>query len=223
LSFVQEETYLMIYLYYTKIIQQLSETEIDLLSHQLPLAIRNKIARFKNWQDAQRCLYGNMLLLEALKDAGIKEYSLSDLKYTAHKRPYFNNEFDFNISHSGEYVVCAFSQECKLGVDIELIADISLPDMKSQFSPSEWVAILSGQNAQRSFYTHWTRKEAFLKAIGLGLSFSPDKVSFIDNTIEWGNTTWYCCEVLLDVEYSCYVVSDKKNIELKLQPVSFAD
>ena len=74
----------------------------------------------------------------------------------------------FNLSHSGQGMVLAVSQEHEVGVDLEWLRPrASFRDMATRyFTPQEvgWVTDL------RSFYAVWTRKEAFLKALGLGLA-----------------------------------------------------
>ncbi|GGF16059.1 hypothetical protein GCM10011383_29270 [Hymenobacter cavernae] len=161
-----------------------------------------------------------MLLLTALKELKL-DYPLADLRYTKFKRPYFDGLVDFNISHSGAYVVCGISLDDKLGVDIELIKDISLQEMQSQFSAQEWLEIVGSSDKLRAFYTHWTRKEAFLKAVGLGLSYSPDKINFIDNAITWKDEPWYCREVVLDHSYACHIVANKEHSELIIKNICF--
>jgi 4'-phosphopantetheinyl transferase len=84
----------------------------------------------------------------------------------------------FNLSHSGEVALMGVSLHSPLGVDIELVRDI--PDFlaiaEHHFAPSEIEQLLRLAPAQRreSFYVTWTRKEAFIKALGLGLSFPLD-------------------------------------------------
>jgi len=210
----------MIYLFYTNFDKQLTLAQFKLMMQQLPATIQNKMSRFRNWQDAQRGLLGNMLLLNALRYFKL-DYSLAELRYTEFNRPYFNGIVDFNISPSGAYVVCGFSLDDKLGVDIELIKNVPLQEMRSQFSSQEWLEIVGSSNKLRAFYTHWTRKESFLKAVGLGLSYSPDKVNFVNNAISWKGESWYCREITLDPTYACHIVCNKKDSELVIQKVYF--
>jgi 4'-phosphopantetheinyl transferase len=80
----------------------------------------------------------------------------------------------FNISHSGDFVLLAFTREYDIGVDIEQIR--SLPDMDDlaqRFFSSEersQIASMPREQRERAFFACWTRKEAYLKAIGNGLS-----------------------------------------------------
>ncbi|MDQ6708758.1 MAG: 4'-phosphopantetheinyl transferase superfamily protein [Acidobacteriota bacterium] len=80
----------------------------------------------------------------------------------------------FNVSHSGELAVFAFALDCELGVDIEHIRP--MPDMRgiaAQYFCEEEAAELMTLPAdlrERAFFLCWTRKEAYIKALGDGLS-----------------------------------------------------
>ena len=84
----------------------------------------------------------------------------------------------FNLSHSGDIALVGVTLQSPLGVDIELIRDI--PDFLAVadrcFAPSEIEQLLRLAPAQRceGFYMTWTRKEAYIKALGLGMTFPLD-------------------------------------------------
>ncbi|HEY5957984.1 MAG TPA: 4'-phosphopantetheinyl transferase superfamily protein [Polyangiaceae bacterium] len=80
----------------------------------------------------------------------------------------------FNLSHSGERCVIAVTREKEVGIDVEYRR--ALPDWKAIasrfFSEREYAALsqLPESVRARAFFTIWTRKEAYIKALGLGLS-----------------------------------------------------
>ena len=85
----------------------------------------------------------------------------------------------FNLAHSGDVAVFAFATGCEVGVDIEEMRDI--PDMDaiaaSFFSRREneaYRALRPGER-KRAFFDCWTRKEAFIKALGEGVYFGLDR------------------------------------------------
>ena len=81
------------------------------------------LRKYRRWQDAHAYLYGKLLLKEAISQLGF-DHSLEFMQKTKYGKPYFkNNDFGFNISHSGEYIVCVISTDEKqnLGIDIEEI------------------------------------------------------------------------------------------------------
>lgn len=84
----------------------------------------------------------------------------------------------FNTSHSGNIVLFAFARECDLGVDVEQIRVLADMDriVSRFFCPEEVSQFASLPPAQRenAFFRCWTRKEAYLKATGNGLSTQLD-------------------------------------------------
>lgn len=80
----------------------------------------------------------------------------------------------FNLSHSEEVAVFAFTTDCSLGVDVEFLRP--MPDAEEVatrfFSRSEVAMLETVGKSQRelAFFNCWTRKEAYIKAIGDGLS-----------------------------------------------------
>jgi 4'-phosphopantetheinyl transferase len=80
----------------------------------------------------------------------------------------------FNISHSDNLAVFAFAVGCDLGVDVERIRTLS--DMQHVaeryfcFEEAAQLTSLPMDQRERAFFHCWTRKEAYVKAIGDGLS-----------------------------------------------------
>jgi 4'-phosphopantetheinyl transferase len=81
---------------------------------------------------------------------------------------------DFNASHSGQMAIYAFTVGCELGIDVEQLR--KLDDAESIaarfFSTAEASELLSLTQEQRgpAFFRCWTRKEAYIKAVGDGLA-----------------------------------------------------
>jgi len=85
----------------------------------------------------------------------------------------------FNISDSGDLGLYAFACDCEIGVDLEEIQPISggLESVaRCFFSPLETAELLSLPEGERlsAFYRCWTRKEAYVKAVGDGLAIPLD-------------------------------------------------
>lgn len=93
----------------------------------------------------------------------------------------------FNVSHSGDLILIAITKDRAVGVDVERIrADIDLDKVAARFfSPNEYksLGLLTGPIRYEAFFACWTRKEAYLKARGDGLSMPLDQfdVSFLPN------------------------------------------
>lgn len=97
------------------------------------------------------------------------------LSKTAEGKPYIEGEpLQFSVSHSQNLWVCAVGYTDSLGVDIECIKRVrDLSGIATRyFHPDESAAFqLLGEAKQPSyFYSRWTLKEAFLKALGCGIA-----------------------------------------------------
>ncbi len=91
--------------------------------------------------------------------------------YVSGKGPFFNT------SHSGKLGIVAIAK-VELGVDLEKVRHLeSLTEIaRRHFSPCEWdhLSLLDGEHRELAFYRCWTRKEAYIKALGEGLSMPLD-------------------------------------------------
>lgn len=80
----------------------------------------------------------------------------------------------FNLSHADELCLVAVAWERDIGVDLEVTSKpLDVMALAAQFfSPAEVAALraVASEARQRAFYTIWTQKEAFIKAMGDGLS-----------------------------------------------------
>jgi 4'-phosphopantetheinyl transferase len=102
--------------------------------------------------------------------------------YTSFGKPFLRDEPEsglrFNLSHSEDHALLAVTRGRAIGVDIEHIRpDFATLEIAQRFfSESECQALLRIPEAERAiaFFRCWTRKEAFIKAIGEGLSFPLD-------------------------------------------------
>lgn len=84
----------------------------------------------------------------------------------------------FNISHSDQRMLCAVTHGARVGVDVEQIrAPADLDAISARFfAPAEQRALqaLPADRQVAGFFACWTRKEAFIKALGGGLSIPLD-------------------------------------------------
>ncbi len=211
----------MIHVYYTKIAARLELKIIDHFLEQLPPDVQNQVLKFRKWEDRQRGILGKMLLIEGLKFLGYDSSLLKELRYTAFKKPYFDNLLHFNISHSGDYTICAISKNNIVGIDIEEIKDIPLVDFDNEFSKKELEQIYAAKNPLKLFYRFWTQKEAFLKAIGTGLNVPLNKIAIDNNKIIWKKRIWFLKEIKLDPEYISHLSVDTLSPAIIIKEIKF--
>jgi 4'-phosphopantetheinyl transferase len=101
--------------------------------------------------------------------------------YAAHGKPMLAGATDlrFNLTHSHGLALLAVTRGREIGVDVEHIRDDidREPLAERFFSPVEVAALrsLAVELRREAFYRCWTRKEAFIKAVGKGLALPLDR------------------------------------------------
>ncbi len=201
----------MVLILYTTMGTRLEEKPYQAFLKLLPSDIQQKIKRYRRWQDAQACLSGKLLLAEGLRRFGKDGAALlHQLQYSPQGRPYLPGPIDFNISHSGAYVLCALSRHCRVGIDIEKVQPLHLPDFREQMTEAEWTAVTTSQNPLRAFFYYWTQKEAAIKAHGHGLSLPLKEAVIADGEIIMEGKAWPLYEIGLADGYVCHLVTDAK-------------
>ena len=85
----------------------------------------------------------------------------------------------FNVSHCGNLAVYGFAWHREIGIDVEAVGPLPDADAIAArfFSRRENATYSSLRPSERplGFFNCWTRKEAFIKALGDGLSYSLDR------------------------------------------------
>jgi 4'-phosphopantetheinyl transferase len=101
--------------------------------------------------------------------------------YGARSKPFIAKpvtDLRFNQSDSGDLVAFAFSSGCEIGIDIEEVRPFSDLEgvVANVFTPREIVELcrIDRSRQQEAFFATWTRKEAYVKALGDGLFIPPD-------------------------------------------------
>jgi 4'-phosphopantetheinyl transferase len=137
---------------------------------------RQRAAQFLS-HDARRTFIVGRAALRTLLGSYLKT-SASGIEFKfGHKgKPSLEGlSLTFNVSHSGDLVVLAFTHGCEIGIDVERIRAIQdMQNIADRFFSSDEAAELKSVPADerdRAFFLCWTRKEAYIKAIGEGLSF----------------------------------------------------
>lgn len=198
----------MIYIYYSVISENNHKKLMQEFLLRFPIDFQNRITSYRRWQDAQLSILGRILLYRGT-DHFDKKYKEISIKYNKHKKPNFGEEeVYFNISHSGEIVVCAVTNICDIGIDIELQRDIQIEDFQPQMTEGEWMKISTSFNKRDSFYKYWTQKEAVIKGCGKGLSVPLKSFEISQNTAMIDDEKFFLKEIKLDDKYKCYIATN---------------
>ena len=134
--------------------------------------------RFVSSRDRDRFVAGRSFLRRLL--AGYLDTEAGDVRfrYALHGKPALADAdaaLRFNLAHADAIAVCAVVSGCAaVGVDVERVRPMAEVDTvaRTTFSPRELAHFhaLPASARLQAFYEAWTRKEAFLKTLGCGLS-----------------------------------------------------
>jgi 4'-phosphopantetheinyl transferase len=139
---------------------------------------RTKAERFRFQKDRDLYVIGRSMMRKLL--GGYLQCDPAQILfcYSPYGKPALLDEqrtdLRFNLSHSGEVVLFAATRGCDVGIDVEFMRAKAMEGTIAEevFSAPELAAFnaLPGGLKQRGFFNGWTRKEAFIKAKGEGLS-----------------------------------------------------
>ena len=134
---------------------------------------RRQAHRFTREIDAARHLAGRALVRRVLR--GTFGFGVAaNFALTPYGKPFCPDApAHFSISHSGGMVWAAFCRAGAVGIDVEEVRPLpDAADLAGQLHPQECAELraLPPAELQAAFYRCWARKEAVLKAAGLGLS-----------------------------------------------------
>jgi len=157
----------------------LTDTARRTLSSTLAPAELRRADRFHFAEHRARFIAARGLLRTVLGRCLDTEPGSLEFQYAAHGKPQLAGRFvatglQFNLTHRENLALLAVAQNARIGIDVErtrVMTDAS--DLVTRFfSPSESAAFhsLSAVQQPEAFFNLWTRKEAWLKATGLGIS-----------------------------------------------------
>lgn len=137
---------------------------------------RERILRQRIKQNADNMLIGDILAKFAVKNVFAIDIAKQRIGYGEFGKPYLLDypDIHFNISHSGEYVVCAVC-DIPIGIDIQEIKPYNPNVAKKICLPFELKQIEQSTDKASEFIKLWTRKEAALKAKGTGIAGAIDE------------------------------------------------
>ena len=153
---------------------------------------QNKAMSFKFPKGKMQSLGVGLLLRKACEEAGLNGAD-ERIAYGENEKP-FLAEFPgahFNLSHSGERVMCVISP-FEVGCDVEIIKGDRGRLAERFFLPEEsaWIKHFESLEMQtEAFYRLWTLKECYMKVTGRGMSLMPDK--FALHVDEYENISLY--------------------------------
>src|SRR5665647_136562 len=181
---------------------------------------QERVKKYARPNDAKRVLLADILVRSVI--ASELKVSNKAIEFNANKygKPLLkgNCGIYFNVSHSGDWIVCAVDNE-PIGIDIEKIIPVELEIATQFFSDEEYKMLMakSPEDWQHFFFDLWTLKESYIKAVGKGLSMHLKSftVSFLEKgeiAVKSGNrlANWTLKQYDLDPEYKMSVCAAHK-------------
>lgn len=163
----------MVHLYMADI-THLPEQELELLN--LPKERVQKIERQQNAEKKRQTLGAGLLLKDVLEKHGISQ---TEVRFGQYGKPEADR-LCFNLSHSGNLVVCAVSDK-PVGCDVEKVRKAPKGIAKRYFCENEYMYLETLEEAKydTEFFRLWTMKESYVKMTGEGLRLPTDEFEMI--------------------------------------------
>ncbi|XP_007902633.2 L-aminoadipate-semialdehyde dehydrogenase-phosphopantetheinyl transferase [Callorhinchus milii] len=156
---------------------------------------KERISGFMFANDAKAAMGGRLLIRKLIAEKLKIPWDEIQLQRTEKGKPFLVNStpnvfpnFNFNISHHGDYTVLAAEPVLQVGIDVmktDLPGSSSIPEffriMNRQFTDHEWNMIkMAGDEWDQlnMFYRYWALKESFIKAIGVGVTFNLQRIEY---------------------------------------------
>jgi 4'-phosphopantetheinyl transferase len=145
---------------------------------------RQRVARYHRSVDRDRFIAGRGILRKIISAYLALAPCKLRFTYDEYGKPAVSDDqndraINFNLSHSGELALCAVTRGRVVGIDIEYVReDFATLDIAERFFSKDEVAALESlpmEQRTRGFFNCWSRKEAFIKAKGMGVSYPLDR------------------------------------------------
>lgn len=177
-----------------RVLLDVSAVQFESLLKFLSVEELERAERFHFEKDQRRFIMARGILRKILGHYLKKNPDEICFEYTSYGKPALtpgvnNDKLCFNLSHSGAFALYAITQRKKIGIDIERIRDdIQIEQVARKFFSQNEISSLEKVDINKRsglFFQYWTRKEAFIKARGEGISFPMEQcdVSLISGRV----------------------------------------
>lgn len=191
---------------------------------------RKKAEKYKRWELKQKYIKTRGVLRTILASyLNLKPQNLV-IKTTEYGKPFlFEQNLFFNLSHTRNRFVLAVCNMSAIGIDLEYVRErANLSGLvKKCFADSEMIYWNSLSTEQKTigFYRFWVRKEAFVKAVGRGISLGLDQCvinpeeqsQFLSIPESYGLASeWKITDIVLEQGDICVLVTKDQPFNYQL-------
>lgn len=158
----------------------LSEPDLESLAVLLAPDERQRASRFHFDRDRRHFIVARGLLRQLLARYAGAAPAQIEFSYGPQGKPALagRDDLQFNVAHSHGTGLFAFTRGAPVGIDVELMRPLEHDELAARFfSTAERAALglIPADGRQAAFFTCWARKEAYVKALGGGLSVPLDR------------------------------------------------
>jgi len=216
----------------TKLPDRMYEIRLNELNSLVSLQRREKASKFIFTEDKVRSLTSEILLRYGLLNELRSNPQNLSFSYNIYGKPILDGieNVDFSISHSGNWVLVGLSEHT-IGVDIEKIHNIHIDIAERFFTEEEYKLVKNCFDEKimiNTFYRVWTLKEAYIKAIGKGLSCPLNSFSVIPGmegvSLKLLNQElpgMFFKEYSFDQEYKCAICCGADSFPAEISTIEF--
>jgi 4'-phosphopantetheinyl transferase len=211
-----------------RIMLEAAPTHIEQARQQLSPDECERADRFVFTIDRERFILGRAWLRNVLAGYLHCRPQALQFAYNRYGKPALNQtqstHLHFNLSHSRDRALLAIASDIRVGIDIEAIREIADKELVTElFSAREqslWYSLPASEK-QAAFFAGWTRKEAWVKAHGAGLTFPLVEVEAgIDRVapthlVDPNGVNWEIHPLALGAGYAAAVAVETRDAQLQ--------
>ncbi|MDR6516422.1 4'-phosphopantetheinyl transferase family protein [Chryseobacterium camelliae] len=196
---------------------------LEALFHQLPASITEPVNRYRNPADRKGRVISK-LLLETLvrKHFPHQGFSWDRYRKDALSKPYLEGmALSFSTSHHDVLSMVCLTSGKSCGVDSEFLRPVD-PQLYQDFlHPDEKEFIASRTDQATSFYNIWTRKEAVLKASGMGIHCDLNSIDAHRDIVPVENRSYVTTPLFLSADTVTHLATPEAVSTLHLEEIRF--
>lgn len=208
-------------LFYTFISQNKPE-EIDVFFRTLTEELKLSISQYQNQKDRKARVLSKFLTAKLFHQF-YPDYQLDwkRLKKDENSKPYLEGyHFNFSSAHSEDLCLVCASVNNKCGVDVEVLNPLDVSVYKDFLHSEEQDYLLKSQNSVDNFYNIWVKKEAVIKASGLGVSKELNEVNTLPDCIQVNGQDFFTNEVFISELYKVFIASENPSVKISVYNIS---
>lgn len=185
----------------------------------LPPEHRAYVLRYHFLSDQLLHLAGRLLVRRYMQRAGTL-LNWDQWQYSQHGKPFLTKGPYFNISQTDNRVMVAFSSH-PVGIDVESNQPLELQSLIGYLHCQEQDFIREAADQTAAFFWIWTRKEALLKAIGIGITEDLASHNCVEPVVR-SELTWHLHSLAADSTHCTALATPLTGVDWQTTQIPFS-